>query len=66
MSTDYAYSVRLDTDEGIDDTDAIRLAGEGQAMGHALHQAYGRFLPQPPNTNGSGRTCAARTATSTT
>jgi L-alanine-DL-glutamate epimerase-like enolase superfamily enzyme len=46
ISTDYRYSLdTFPTDEGIDGNSMqFGWMGEGQAMGHALHQAYGRFL----------------------
>ena len=49
ISTDYRYSFdTLHTDEGIDGHSMqFGWLGEGQAMGHALHQGYGRFLLGP-------------------
>src|SRR5207244_2998913 len=46
ISADYRYSFdTIHTDEGIDGHSMqFGWMGEGQAMGHALHQAYGRFL----------------------
>ena len=46
ISADYRYSFdTFHTDEGIDGHSMqFGWMGEGQAMGHALHQAYGRFL----------------------
>ena len=46
ISSEYRYSFdTLHTDEGIDGhTMQFGWLGEGQAMGHALHQGYGRFL----------------------
>ena len=46
ISADYRYSYdTIHTDEGIDGHSMqFGWMGEGQAMGHALHQAYGRFL----------------------
>jgi L-alanine-DL-glutamate epimerase-like enolase superfamily enzyme len=46
ISPEYRYSFdTLHTDEGIDGhTMQFGWLGEGQAMGHALHQGYGRFL----------------------
>lgn len=46
ISSVYRYSFdTLHTDEGIDGHSMqFGWMGEGQAMGHALHQAYGRFL----------------------
>ena len=46
ISADYRYSFdTFHTDEGIDGQSMqFGWMGEGQAMGHVLHQAYGRFL----------------------
>lgn len=46
ISTDYRYSFdTFHTDDGIDGHSMqFGWMGEGQAMGHVLHQAYGRFL----------------------
>src|SRR5438132_1422959 len=46
ISAVYRYSYdTIHTDEGIDGHSMqFGWMGEGQAMGHALHQAYGRFL----------------------
>jgi L-alanine-DL-glutamate epimerase-like enolase superfamily enzyme len=46
ISADYRYSFdTLHTDEGIDGHSMqFGWMGEGQAIGHALHQAYARFL----------------------
>ena len=71
ISADYRYSFdTFHTDEGIDGHSMqFGWMGEGQAMGHALHQAYGRFLlgrDVPWSTSACGRTCAVRTGTSTT
>ena len=46
IAADYRYSFdTIHTDEGIDGHSMqFGWMGEGQAMGHVLHQAYGRFL----------------------